>query len=178
MNDTALAARFLTGGEQALEEVIARYGEPLLRYATTILCDYQEAEDVVQEVFLSAYQNRAAFDGRHLSAWLYKITYHRSLNALKKRKVVPLDAAIDIAAPPAPPAELSDEVLQVLTLLKPEERALLYGRIMEEESYETLSQRLGRSPAALRKQYERSKKKLAGALSALHTGKEQHYEEA
>lgn len=72
MSDAELGLRFAAGGEEELEEIIKLYGEKLIRYATAILCDYHEAENVVQEVFLSAYQSRTAFAGGNLSAWLYK----------------------------------------------------------------------------------------------------------
>lgn len=157
MGDINLGQRFVTGGEDELEEIISLYGEKLLRYATAILCDYQEAENVVQDVFLSAYQCREAFDGGNLSAWLYKITYNRCLNQLKKRKLFYFSEIRDAAVSPADDSDLSDETLRALQRLKPKERALLYGRIMEEQSYEELSQRSGCSPTALRKQYERAK---------------------
>jgi RNA polymerase sigma-70 factor (ECF subfamily) len=177
MSDTELGRRFASGGEDELEEIINLYGGKLLRYATAILCDYQEAENVVQEVFLAAYQNRAAFDGRNLSAWLYKITYNRSLNQRKKpRPLYFREVRNDEAALPSEDADLSEETLHALRRLKPEDRALLYGRIMEEQSYEQLSHLFERSPAALRKQYERAKKKLAKYLSGQHDGKEQKHE--
>jgi len=83
-----LDQRFAMGGEHELEELIAHYGEKLMRYATSILYNHQDAEDVVQDVFISAYQSRAGFDGKNLSAWLYKITYNNSINKLKKRKLL------------------------------------------------------------------------------------------
>lgn len=166
MNDMDLGLRFITGGEEELEEIIRLYGEKLLRYATAILCDYQEAEDVVQDVFLSAYQGRAAFDGGNLSAWLYKITYTRSLNQLKKRKVFYFREIHDKVVPPPDDTGLSDAMLRALQRLKPKERVLLYGRIMEEQSYEELARLSGCPPATLRKQYERAKKKLANYLIA------------
>lgn len=172
MSDTELGRRFADGGENELEEVIHLYGEKMLRYATAILCDYHEAENVVQEVFISAYQSRTAFDGSNLSAWLYKITYNRCLNQLKKRKLFYFSEIRDKAVSPAGDTGLSDRTLRALKRLKPEERALLYGRIMEEQSYEELSLLSGCSPAALRKRYERAKKKLAGYLTAGHYGKE------
>ena len=135
---TDLGHRFVNGGEDELEEVINLYGEKLLPYATTILCDYHEAENVMQEVFLSAYQNRTAFDGNNLSAWLYKITYNRSLNQLKKRRLFYFSEIHAKAASPADDTALSDKTLRALRRLKPKERALLYGRIMEEQSYEYL----------------------------------------
>ena len=167
-----MGQRFVTGGEDELEEIINLYGEKLLRYATAILCDYQEAENVVQEVFLSAYQSRAAFDGGNLSAWLYKITYNRSLNQLKKRKVFFFSEIRNDVVSPVENTDLSDEALRALQRLRPKERALLYGRILEGQSYEKLSLLSGCSPAALRKQYERAKKKLAGYLSTKNYGKE------
>lgn len=174
--DTDLGQRFVNGGEDELEEIINCYGEKLLRYSTAILCDYQEAENVVQEVFLSAYQSRTAFDGSNLSAWLYRITYNRSLNQLKKCKLLYFSEIHNEITAPAANDGLSDETLRALQRLKPKERALLYGRIMEEQSYEELSTLLGCSSAALRKQYERAKKKLAGYLTARNYGKELKHE--
>ena len=177
MSNTDIGHRFAAGGEHELEEIINAYGEKLLRYASAILCDYHEAENVVQEVFISAYQNRGGFDGCNLSAWLYKITYNRSMNQLKKRK---LFYFIDIRSEAVLPAEdigFSDEILCALQKLKPKERALIYGRIMEEQSYDELSLLTGSSPAALRKQYQRAKNKLAEYLTAGNYGKETKYEQ-
>ncbi len=64
MDNIDLGQKFAAGGEDELEEVINLYGERLLCYATAILCDYHEAENVVQEVFISAYENRTTFDGK------------------------------------------------------------------------------------------------------------------
>jgi DNA-directed RNA polymerase specialized sigma24 family protein len=71
---------------------------------------------------------------------------------------------------------MSDETLCALRRLKPKERALLYGRIMEELSYEELSLLSGCSPATLRKRYERAKNKLAAYLTAGQYGKETKHE--
>ncbi|MDR1540541.1 MAG: sigma-70 family RNA polymerase sigma factor [Clostridiales bacterium] len=176
MKNTDLEQRFIIGGEDELGEIISLYGEKLLRYATAILCDYQEAENVVQDVFLSAYQARASFDGGNLSAWLYKITCNRSLNQLKKRKVFYFSDIRSEAVSPPDDAGMSDETLCALRRLAPKERALLYGRIMGEQSYEELARLSGCSPAALRKQYERAKNKLADYLAAKNHGKEPKHE--
>ena len=175
MEDIELGKRFVIGGEDILEEVINLYGEKLLRYATAILCDYQEAEDVVQESFIAAYQNRNKFDGENLSAWLYKITYNRSLNQLKKRKIFYF-SEIHSEATSEKDEGLNDETLRVLRKLRPKDRALLYGRIMEELSYEELSQRTGISSATLRKRYQRAKDKLVKELNNGYSRKGFKYE--
>lgn len=176
MSNKDIGHRFTTGGESELEEIINHYGEQLLRYATAILCDYHEAENIVQEVFISAYSNRATFDGSNLSAWLYKITYNRCLNQLKKRKILYFSEIRSEVVLPEEDKGLSDEVLNALQKLKPKERALLYGRIMGEQSYKELSVLTGSSPAALRKQYERAKNKLARYLNQKYDRKEPRYE--
>lgn len=145
-----------------LEELIDQYGDKLLRYATSILNNHQDAEDIVQDVFIAAYKNRAVFDGKNLSAWLYKITYNQSINKLRSRKFIKFlfrDIPENIVA--AENTGLSDDTLQALSLLKPQDRALLYARIMEGYSYDELSQQMNQSPSALRKRYERAKKKFA-----------------
>lgn len=172
MKDRDLGQRFAAGGEEELEEIIYLYGEQLLRYATAILCDYHEAENVVQDVFLAAYQGRTTFTGENVSPWLYKIAYHRSLNQLKKRKLLYFAEIREESIAPVDDKGLSDETLRALRRLKPKERALIYGRIMENQSYEELSALSGSSAAALRKQYERAKKKLSGYLAAPYQRKE------
>ncbi|SDZ38994.1 RNA polymerase sigma-70 factor, ECF subfamily [Proteiniborus ethanoligenes] len=176
MEDIEFGKKFVIGGEDILEEVINLYGEKLLRYATAILCDYQEAEDVVQESFIAAYQNRNKFDGENLSAWLYKITYNRSLNQLKKRKIFYFSEIHSEAVLEEKDKGLSDETLRALQKLKPKDRALLYGRIMEEQSYEELSLLTGISPATLRKRYQRAKDKLVKELNNVYSRKGFKYE--
>ena len=53
-----LNASFSDGGEIELNEAITLYGQNLMRYCHNILCDYHEAEDVVQMTFVKAYQKR------------------------------------------------------------------------------------------------------------------------
>lgn len=182
MHDLDLGRRFALGGEAELEELVQHYGTSLLRYATTILCDHQEAENVVQDVFLAAYQNRAKFDGINISAWLFKITYNRSINQIKRHKPFLWGESPPVAAPQTEEQAFSEHTLAALQRLKPQERALLYGRIIEGQSYQELAHLLGRSTAALRKQYERAKKKLVGYLTGQlsepiqNYGKEQKHE--
>ena len=179
MNEIELGMRFITGGEPELEEVINLYGEKLLRYATSILCNHHDAEEVVAQVFLSAHRNRGVFNGENLSAWLYKITYNHCMNHLKKRKPLflsDIETVRDEVVNPFDEAAVSNEVLAALAKLKAEERALLYGRIMDELSYEELSKIFKKSPASLRKQYERTKKKLAGYLISFERSQENEHE--
>ena len=142
MDEAELSRAFPIGDGACLEAVIGRYGQALLRYCHHILCDYHEAQDAVQDALLRAWSRRNLFRaGTNLEAWLYKLAYH---------------ACIDLLA------VFSQRAFSALT---PEERGLVFGRVMEGRSYEELSQIYGPSAAALRKRYERARKKLALALS-------------
>jgi RNA polymerase sigma-70 factor (ECF subfamily) len=66
-------------------------------------------------------------------------------------------------------------MLRALQKLKPMERALLYGQIIDGQSYEELSQLTGSSPAALRKQYQRAKDKIVKYLNIEYGRKESNY---
>lgn len=176
MANEDLGKKFIRGGVEELEELIEIYGKKLLRYAIAILCDYHEAENVVQEVFISAYQSRDSFDGENISAWLYKITYNSCLNKLKRRKLLYLPEIRGEELVVEKDTGLSDEALKALGKLKAKDRALVYGRVIEELSYRDLSNLMGKSEAALRKQYERAKKKLARLLTIEYKRRETKHE--
>lgn len=88
----------LTGERELLERLWA--GEPVAfrrlvelnsanvyNVALKLLADDQEAEDVLQETFLSAFKAIDRFEGRSsLSTWLYRIAYNASLMRLRKRR--------------------------------------------------------------------------------------------
>ena len=161
MDEAALNEQFSAGGEEVLAAAIAVYGQPLLRYCHHILCDYYEAQDAVQTAFIKAYESRARFrSGTNLRAWLYKIAYHICVDLLRRKK------RQLFAPPPAPdPDYIGPELRRALGTLSPADRGLVFGRVLEGLNYEELSQIYGKSAAALRKRYERARKKLAAELS-------------
>lgn len=90
------------------------------------------------------------------------MAYTTSIDLMRRRK------RQLFTPPPSGSAVRSDyigpDLMAALALLSSQERALIYGRIMEEMSFEDLSARHGASASTLRKRYERARKKLAGAL--------------
>lgn len=82
----------LTGGLRAGDPVAYRRfvdsnSANVYNLALKLLGDEQEAEDVLQETFLSAFRAIDRFEGRsQLSTWLYRIAYNASLMHLRKRE--------------------------------------------------------------------------------------------
>jgi RNA polymerase sigma-70 factor (ECF subfamily) len=86
--DEAVVNRVLAGDPEAFRALVLRYQEPLFRMAGNLLSDPQGCEDVVQEVFLSAYEHLKGFDPKRsrFSTWLFTIARNRCLSELRKKK--------------------------------------------------------------------------------------------
>ncbi len=88
--DEELVRRITNGETHLFEIVVQRYSRRLLRIALSVLRNEAEAEDVVQDAFLSAYQHLGQFAGRaKFSTWLSRIALHRAfaVSAQGKRHV-------------------------------------------------------------------------------------------
>jgi len=75
------------GGEIALYELLMRrHNQRLYRVARAILRDDSEAEDVMQDAYVRAYQNLAGFEGRaKFVTWLTRIAVHEAIARSRKR---------------------------------------------------------------------------------------------
>ncbi len=91
-----LLGRARTGDSQAFAELTDPYRRELQVHCYRILGSVQDAEDVLQEVLLAAWQSLAGFEGRSsIRAWLYQIATNRCLNALRSASRRPrMDAPI------------------------------------------------------------------------------------
>src|SRR5689334_24581244 len=86
ISDEEIVRRVL-GGETALFEVIMRrYNQRLYRTALAILRNDGEAEDVMQDAYVRAYQHLGQFAGRSsFATWLTRIAVHEALARTRRR---------------------------------------------------------------------------------------------
>jgi RNA polymerase sigma-70 factor (ECF subfamily) len=83
---TELLERLWAGEPAAYRQLVEQNSANVYNVALKLLGDEQEAEDVLQETFLSAFEAIDRFEGRsQLSTWLYRIAYNASLMRLRKR---------------------------------------------------------------------------------------------
>ncbi|MGH9523392.1 MAG: sigma-70 family RNA polymerase sigma factor [Terriglobales bacterium] len=79
LSDEELVSRIVAGEKHLFDTIVQRHHRRLLRVGISILHNETEAEDVVQDAFLSAYQHLAQFAGRaKFSTWLSRIAMHRA----------------------------------------------------------------------------------------------------
>lgn len=84
MTDEKLAQKSLND-EKYFEEIIERYTEKIRRYIARLVGNWQESEDITQEVFIKAYENIASFNPKmRFSSWIYRIAHNESVNYIKK----------------------------------------------------------------------------------------------
>jgi len=85
-SDEHVVERVLRGDTALYELVMRRHNQRLYRIARAILRDEAEAEDVMQEAYVRAYQNLASFEGRaKFATWLTRIAVHEALARSRKR---------------------------------------------------------------------------------------------
>jgi RNA polymerase sigma-70 factor (ECF subfamily) len=84
--DEQVVTRVLAGETALYELLMRRHNQRLYRIARAILRDDAEAEDVMQDAYVRAYQHLASFEGRaKFATWLTKIAVHEALARSRKR---------------------------------------------------------------------------------------------
>jgi RNA polymerase sigma-70 factor (ECF subfamily) len=86
LDDEAVVTRVLAGETALFEILMRRYNQRLFRAARAILRADADAEDAVQQAYISAYTKLAQFAGAaRFSTWLTRITVHEALQRVRRR---------------------------------------------------------------------------------------------
>jgi RNA polymerase sigma-70 factor (ECF subfamily) len=168
------------GSKKACYELYRLYSKAMLNVAFRIVGDIAEAEDVLQEAFLDAFNRLKDFrQETTFGLWLKQIVVHRSVNLLRKRKVewvelqdeqienIPDDVTED-------DEEIQYKVLQVKQAMKrlPEGyRVVLSLYLLEGYDHEEIGQILSITENTSRTQFLRAKRKLSEILNRQGTVK-------
>lgn len=89
MDEQQLIAKAKQGDRAALSKLVSTYSERIYNLALRILRNREEAEDILQETFLTVIEKLHTFDGRSsFFTWIYRIATNASLMLLRKKKMV------------------------------------------------------------------------------------------
>ena len=183
-DESALVARAQAGDSEAFGELVSRYQNKIYRLAKHITQNDEDAEDVLQEAFLKAYEHLGGFQGNSkFYTWIVRIAVNEALMKLRKRKgdrTVPLDEPVDtgeemvnreIAVWEDNPEQRysHEEMQQILNAaveeLKPDFRTVFALRDIEELSTEETAEALGISIPAVKSRLLRARLALREKLT-------------
>jgi RNA polymerase sigma-70 factor (ECF subfamily) len=87
LTDEEIVGRVCAGERELFELLMRRHNARLYRAARAILRDDGEAEDVMQDAYVRAYEHLEDFEGRaRFSTWLTRIAVHEALARVRRRK--------------------------------------------------------------------------------------------
>lgn len=163
------------GDRKSQMEMYQRYYKAMYNISLRILNNTAEAEDVMQESFLKAFQKLDTYLGEvTFGAWLKKIVVNRSLDVLKARKaLISIDQAPDIAEEEESEGyfefkDLTMNVIKEALYTLPEGyRIAISLYLIEGYDHNEIAQILDITTATSRTQYHRAKRKLAEKLNEL-----------
>jgi RNA polymerase sigma factor (sigma-70 family) len=174
-SDEQLLALFRAGREDAFRAIHDRYHERLLAYVRHMLRGSSEAEDVVQDVFMSAYGAlRSGEREIAVRPWLYRVAHNRCIDYVRRAPAPPLqpDELIPGGTDPVVVAERREDLRRLvadLHALPEAQRSALIIRELEGLSYEELGTALGVTVPAVKSLLVRARSGLAEAAEARDT---------
>jgi len=162
----------MRGDQQAQFRIYKLYYKSMYNTSLRILNDTLEAEDVIQEAFLSAFEKIGTYRQEvSFGAWLKRIVINRSLDHLKKRKMVfePVEEKFDMADESGQEngSLTEEELLEKLEIIRnaidslPDGyRIILSLYLLEGYDHDEIAGIMNISPSTSRSQYARARKKL------------------
>jgi len=162
------------GDQRAQFQVYKLYYKAMFNTSLRIVNDDMEAEDVMQEAFLSAFEKINTYSGTvSFGAWLKRIVVNRSLDALGKRKTIFEDIESHVGIRDDSPDDAAyreevdtrvEEVKAAIERLPEGYRVILSLYLIEGYDHDEIAEMLNISSSTSRSQLSRAKQKLVGEL--------------
>lgn len=180
-SDSRLVADYLKGDKQALDILFRRYLKPVYSFIYGYVGNAQDAEDIVQDVFVKTWRNLKKFDlQKNFKTWVFTIAKNTCLDFLKKKKRIPFSALDDeegnntIAETLADPAPLPQELLEKADLarilnsamekLSPKYRAVLLLYYNDHFNFREIAEILDEPLHTVKSRHRRALIQLRGLL--------------
>lgn len=194
VSDAMAVERTLGGDQEAYRVLVERHSRTVYRMAYRMMGNAHDAEDVVQESFLRAYQKLKQFEGNaNFGTWVYRIAANYAIDRLRQRNadearrevphktgedsfdVDPLSQARDMSPSPerlAGSAQLADRMKAALAELSPAERTAIVMRHWDGCRIEEIAVVLKSNSNATKNTVFRAVGKLRRAMAPFLEGRE------
>jgi len=178
ISDADCVRRIIQRGEtDAFEILVRRHEKTIFNLVYRMLGDYDDAAEVSQEVFLSAYRAIGQFRGdANFSTWLYRIalnhatTRRRSISS-RQQKTVPIDDMEPLSDPELGPAEtferkeIRERVQLALNKLEPDDATMILLRDLQDISYDEVARVLEIPVGTVKSRLHRARQALKTQLA-------------
>lgn len=170
-----LIARCRKGDARAFRRLYDLYARAMYNTAFRVTGDEDDADDVLQEAFISAFNN---LDGYRKDAtfgsWLKRIVINKAINLIRKRRTQPLPENAEWDVPDEPEIEIEDgeetvqRVKHAIGQLPEGYRTVLTLYLVEGYDHQEISEILSITVSTSKSQLNRAKSKLKELLMTRH----------
>ena len=173
IQDKQLVRQLKKGNAKAQYKVYQAHYKMMYNAALRIVKDTAEAEDLMQEAFITAFDKIDTFQGdANLGAWLKRICVNRALDGLRRRHLQIEEVNEDLVANVTHEEhdDQSDKValiMKSLAQMADNHRLLITLHLIEGYTHEEIAEQLEMSHSAVRTGYSRAKKKLQEQLASV-----------
>jgi len=178
ISDADCVRRIIQRGEtDAFEILVRRHEKTIFNLVYRMLGDYDDAAEVSQEVFLSAYRAIGQFRGdANFSTWLYRIalnhaTTRRRTVSSRQQRTVPIDDMEPLSDPELGPAEtlerkeIRERVQLALNKLEPDDATMILLRDLQDISYDEVARVLEIPVGTVKSRLHRARQALKTQLA-------------
>ncbi|HKY96288.1 MAG TPA: sigma-70 family RNA polymerase sigma factor [Gemmatimonadaceae bacterium] len=186
LSDPAVVEQARKGSEAAYRELLTRYERPVFSLIFRMVRDRETAEDLAQETFIKVLNNLDRYSPEFkFSSWLFKIANNLTIDHLRRRRVdtISIEGAPDavtaesakatsiavVSADESPLEELESRELgtaieRAIGKLRPEYRACIMLRHVEDKSYEEIAEIVKLPLGTVKTYIHRARHELRAAL--------------
>lgn len=170
--------RILDGHTEEFAQLIRQNGDRLMAFVGRIVGRQEDAEDVVQDAFVTAFERLADYDADKASfaTWLQRIAYYTALHHLRQRPVVWLeenDVALADTPDELPDKATAEQLDNAIQQLPPEDQMLLHLYYFDEQPLKEIAYILGakdidREASRLSTRLQRIRQRLRLILNSMN----------
>ncbi len=186
LNEKELVKGLMAGDELAFSDLLNQYTERVFNLAMRITRNQEDAEEVLQDVFVTIHKKIASFEGKSaFSSWIYRITANTAFMKLRKRRQSPATSLEDITSSQQEACsqersdtsdvdyissrhELRAELANAIEKLADEYRVIFVLRDIDGLSNEEVSEMLNLSVPAIKSRLHRSRLMLRKHLQRFY----------
>lgn len=183
-DDNELVKLIQAGDTDLFAVIIERYQGKLFAYLYRLIGSREEAEDLLQDVFIKAFKNMQSYDiERKFSSWIYRIAHNEAINYIKRRSLKRFISWEDITSTKDKLVsnsteegadfmwlrkETIGEVDEAINKLPIKYKQVLLLRYYSEKSYEEISEILQKPVNTVGTLINRAKKKMAEEMEKIN----------